>query len=111
LSTTSPKAKLDEFGSRSRYSPWFPTVQERPRSSLYATPIAPFGCRFAQKALKGSVTWCARPLESNSTFGSVLFVQLGGMSCVPVEMQSYPVTKAFGPGLPPGIEYEPRWKS
>jgi hypothetical protein len=30
----------------------------------------------------------ARPLVSKSTFGSVVSVQLGGMSCVPVEMQS-----------------------
>src|SRR6266508_1399179 len=55
LSTTSPKLKLDEFGSLSRYAPPLPTVHDLPRLSLYTAPIAPLGCMFAQKALNGSV--------------------------------------------------------
>ena len=51
--------------------------------------MAPLGCRPpSQKALKGRVVWYTRPFVSKSAFGSVLFVQLGGIAWVPVETQS-----------------------
>jgi hypothetical protein len=46
---------------------------------------------------------------SKSAFGSVLSVQLGGISWVPVEMQSYPCTWLLSTGTPARIRYEPRW--
>jgi hypothetical protein len=45
--------------------------------------------------LNGSEIEYALPCESKSTFGSVLFVQLGGMSCEPVVRQSYPGKNVF----------------
>ena len=75
--------------------PWFPFVQSCPMLSEYDTSISPFGCRPPpQNALNGRVVWYARtgwvpsaPV-SKSTFGSVLFVQLGGMSNVPTVVHS-----------------------
>src|SRR3954470_23261064 len=111
LSSTVPRLRLDQFDACSSGSPALPLIQCRPRSSEYDRAMFEFGCRFTQYALNGSVTWYTRPFVSNATFGSVLFVQLGGMSCVPVEMQSYPCTWLVPAGVPFGMVYEPRWKS
>src|SRR5215204_3931662 len=66
---------------------------------------------FVHHGLNGSVSWYARPLVSKSTVGSVLFIQLGGISCVPVDSHSYPWTMLFVTGVPFTIVYEPLWKS
>ena len=52
--------------------------------------ISPSGCSLvaSKNELYGSIVWYTRPFVSKSAFGSVEFVQLGGMSCVPVERQS-----------------------
>jgi hypothetical protein len=51
--------------------------------------MAPFGCSPpSQKALNGRVVWYTRPWVSKAALGSVLSVQLGGMSWVPVDTQS-----------------------
>jgi hypothetical protein len=47
---------------------------------------------------------------SNATFGSVTSVQLGGIACVPVEMQSYPCTWLLSTGVPPRKRMVPREK-
>src|SRR5919108_139795 len=78
-----------------------------PRSREMATWIFPFGWRPPpQNALNGSVVMYARtgfvprsPV-SKSTFGSVLFVQLGGISSVPTVVHSYPWTWLFEIGDP-----------
>lgn len=72
--------------------------------------IAPLGCRLVQYALNGRVTWYTRPWVSNATLGSVLFVQLGGIACVPTVVHSYPCTGLLSAGRPDRNVYEPRWK-
>src|ERR671935_1687739 len=111
LSSTCPNERLVWLFVESSATPPFPFTQCAPMSSEYDTSISPFGCRPpSQNALKGSVVWYTRPWVSQSTFGSVLFVQLGGMSCVPTVVHSYPCTWLFETGDPPRIVYEPRWK-
>src|SRR6266508_4767212 len=88
LSSTNPRLRLDQFGSCSSGSPPLPLTQCRPMSSLYEIAMFEFGCRLTQYGLNGSVTWYTRPLLSKAAFGSVLFIQLGGIAWVPVEMQS-----------------------
>src|SRR5215211_2686380 len=112
LSSTAPRVFEDWFGTWSRYLPPFPVTQFRPRSSLYEMPTAASGWMwFVHHGLNGSVSWYARPFVSKSTVGSVLFIQLGGISCVPVDSHSYPWTMLFMTGVPFTIVYEPLWKS
>src|SRR6266536_2239554 len=102
LSSTCPSCFGDEFGDSSRSRPPLPLTQCSPMSSEYETSMAPFGCSFvlSKKELNGSVVWYTRPWVSNATFGSVFWVQLGGMSWVPVDTQSYPCTWLFATGVP-----------
>src|SRR2546423_6621744 len=89
LSSTWPNVRLFWLFVESSAWPLFPFTQWRPMSSEYDTSISPFGCMPpCQNALNGSVVWYTRPCVSQSTFGSVLFVQLGGMSCVPTVVHS-----------------------
>src|SRR5512132_3996454 len=90
LSSTWPACFAEAFGDCSRSCPPLPFVQVFPKSFEYERSMAPSGCSvdLSQKALNGNVTWYARPLVSNATLGSVLFVHDGGIAWVPVETQS-----------------------
>jgi len=89
LSSTWPSVRLVWLFVESRALPPFPFTQWAPMSSEYDTSISPFGCRPpSQNALKGRVVMYARPCVSQSTFGSVFIVQLGGMFCVPTVVHS-----------------------
>src|SRR5437660_2494834 len=91
LSSTCPNVVEVWLFVESSAWPPLPFTQCAPMSSEYDTSISPFGCRPpSQNALNGRVVWYARTGSvprapvSKSTFGSVLFVQLGGMSWISV---------------------------
>src|SRR2546422_4175011 len=94
LSSTCPACLADALFVGSSAWPPLPLTQCSPRSSLYDMSISPSGCSLvlSKKELNGNIVWYTRPFVSKSAFGSVELVQLGGISCVPVEMQSYPWT-------------------
>src|SRR5437870_5880478 len=92
LSSTCPACLAEALFVGSSATPPLPFTQCRPLSSLYDTSISPSGWSFvaSKKELNGSIVWYTRPCVSKSALGSVVSVQLGGISCVPVETQSYP---------------------
>src|SRR6266496_4130986 len=102
LSSTWPSCFAEALFGGSSGTPPLPFTQVRPRSSLYETSISPSGWSFvaSKNELNGSIVWYTRPCVSKSTFGSVVSVQLGGMSCVPVERQSYPWIWLLLTGVP-----------